>query len=74
MTLEELIKELSLWLEKYPKAKVTFNLEVGARKSVLLWSIYPEVYEDGGDTFIVISNKHLLKKNELEASFVCKKG
>jgi hypothetical protein len=56
MTLEQIIKELSRWLEKYPKAKVTFNLEVGARKSVLLWSVYPEVYEDGGETYIVISN------------------
>lgn len=57
MTLEQIIKELSLWLEKYPKATVTFDLEVGINSCLNLWSVYPETLDEHGETFIVISNK-----------------
>jgi hypothetical protein len=56
MNLEQLVKMLSEYLDQYSKSRVTFEIKCGKGKSVLIWSVYPEVYDDGSEPYIVISN------------------
>jgi len=56
MTLEQIVKMLSEYLDKHSKAKVTFEIKCGKGKSVLIRSAYPENYEGDEETYIVISN------------------
>jgi len=57
MTLEELIKTLTKYMNEFSDAKVVYQIECGKSKSFYIWRVYPEVFHEGEDVQIVISNK-----------------